>query len=438
MGGIRHRFGVSFAAGLPLLALFCSAQPITGHAACQPSTNVVASPRPPDDECDPGGFPIDFFDTFSWRTFIALNWPADPDRRGVPDETKTIADRTAPRVWETWKSVEETFLPDGRTPESWDSPGSNRLCTNAQDVAADPKKLLADLNQGDDNGGGIGALVAQNRTYVRYEIRMNQKEFETILLNKLFLRSNLPASDSSEPQQELFEDGAVDVKAAWREIRTGENADRYYIREALAVDPITGRCDLRQFALIGFHIAARTLTRPQWIWSTFEHVDNIEPGPGAPVGTVPSLNDPGKPQMLGTNPGVINAANPLKVDPDPVQVVFESSENRVPSETEATNTKWQGSPELKDSVFKFYRLIKTQWPSDPSGNALGRPFPKRRVANLTMETFIQSSSCMACHGKASNKTDFVWFLSNRAFPIKDNLLSNAKVLKDHTKVPVPQ
>lgn len=403
------------------------------RAACQPSTDVLISSSPPEDECDPGGgvFPIDFFDAFSWRTFIALNWPADPMQRGAADQNKTIADVSAPRVWETWKSVEETFLPDGSAPTAWGVPGSNSLCSNATEIGSEQKKLLADLNQGDDNGGGIGALIAQNHTYVRYEIRMNQSEFEAIANDKLYLRSNLPPVDAPGGQQQLLPVGAIDVKAAWRELKVGENSDRYYTRDALAVDPISGQCDLRRFALIGFHIASRTVTRPQWIWSTFEQVDNVAVAAGAPAGTVSSLNDSSKPQVLGANPGTINAANPPKVDPDPVQVVFDSLENTVPPQTDATNAKWENAPGIKDSVWRFYRLIKTQWPSNPSAGPLGAPFPPRRVANLTMETYIQSSSCMSCHGKALNKTDFVWFLSNRAFPLKENLLSNAKIFKDH-------
>jgi len=414
-----------------------------GQTACQPPTSleVVITANPPMDECDPGGFPIDFFDAYSWQTFIALNWPAANGQRGVADTTKTISDRTSPRVWETWKSVEEVFMPDGKSdgtpPKEWSEPETNKLCTNSVDLGQFPTKLLADLNQGDENGGGVGPLVAQNRTYVRYEIRMNKLEFDEIVSKKFYLRENLPARDETgtAPELSLFPDGTIDIKAAWREVWPGESTERYYQTEALAVDPVTGRCDKRRFVLIGFHIGQKTPQRKQWIWSTFEHVDNVTVGADAPPGTKPSLNDPSKPQALGANPGLIDSTHPPKPDPDPVQVVFQTSDNMIPPQSAATNAKWQNSPQIRNSVWRFYQLIKSQWPVNPNTSELGDPFPRRRVANLTMETYLQASSCIACHAKTSNRTDFVWFLSNRAFPIKDNLISNAKITKDRATQP---
>ena len=95
-------------------------------SAQQPATslNVVIGPNPPADECDhlSGQNPINFFDAYSWQTFIALNWPAASGSRGVPDTAKNHCDRTAPRVWETWKSVEEAFVPGGIAPAAWNDP----------------------------------------------------------------------------------------------------------------------------------------------------------------------------------------------------------------------------------------------------------------------------------------------------------------------------
>jgi hypothetical protein len=421
-------------------ALMLAAQPLAhGQVICPanlPATSldVAVGPEPLKDECDhlQGENPIRFFDAYSWQTFIALNWPAAPGRRGVPDTTKTINDRTSPRVWETWKSVEETFLPNGAVPSDWSAPETLSVCKNANELGSDPVipiKLLGDLNQGDDNGGGIGPLIAQNSTYVRYEIRMNKVEFDDITGRRLYLRDNLP-TDPTSPAL-AFPPGTIDVKAAWRELKDGENADRYYQRDGLAVDPVTGRCDKRHFVLIGFHIGQKTPMRPQWIWSTFEHIDNLTVAAGAPVGTKPSLNDPTKPQILGDAPAVISKANPPQVNPTPVQAVLESNENRIPTQTAATNAKWETDPQIQNSVWRFYQLVMSQWPTNPAVGGAGVPFPRRRVANMTMETYRQPDSCIGCHVKTTSKTDFVWFLSNRAFPVKDNLLSNAKVLKDH-------
>jgi hypothetical protein len=427
------------AAGLGAIILF-EPPKTRAQTTCQPPTptDVVISPNPPKDECDPGSFPIDQFDAFSWQSFIALNWPATSGQRGTPDTTKTITDRTAPRVWETWKSVEEVYAPDGKMdgtpPKDWVEAETNKICKNVAELSPLPTKILADLNQGDDELTDqglnvIGPLVAQNRTYVRYEVRMNKVEFDAIKTDQLYLRAKLPAKDPDGAESSLLPNGVIDVKAAWREVKEGENTDRYYQTEALAIDPVSGRCDKRRFVLIGFHLAQKTLQRPQWIWSTFEHVDNIAVEPGAPVGTKSSLNDPSKPQTLGANPGPIDANNPPMPDPDPIQVV---ALNQIRPETQATNAKWRNAPEIRNTVWHFYKLVHTQWPIEPSSSERGNPFPSTKVANLTMETYRQANTCITCHARTAHRTDFVWFLSNRAHPVNDSVKSNAKVLKDHS------
>jgi hypothetical protein len=432
------RSGLSLVASVALT--FAWMMQVSGQPG-NPLLDVVISPDPPADEVDDlpqGQNPIHFFDTYSWRIFIALNWPASADR-GVPDRNQTIADNILPRVWETWKSPEETFpQSQNEVPADWTAPETTKFCKNANELGpapVAPLKLLADLNQGDDNGGAIGPLVAQNRTYVRYEIRMNKLEFDTIVKRKYYLRDSLP-ENSTDPE-DPFPNGTIDVKAAWRELKDGENADRYFAREALAIDPVTGNCEKRRFGLIGFHIGQKTPKRPQWIWSTFEHVDNLSVAADAPPGTKPSLNDPSKPQVSGDAPKRIDKTNPPQPNPDPVQAVLESPENRIPDQTAVTNTKWHDDPQIQGSVWRFYQLVMSQWPTNPSTSGAGLPFPRRRVANMTMETYRQADSCIGCHFKATqqHKTDFIWFISNRAFPVKDNLLSNAKVLKDHAVNP---
>ena len=59
---------------------------------------------------------------------------------------------------------------------------------------------------------------------------------------------------------------------------TRDDAERELIgREA--PEPVSGPGEPSWKAvtvgLVGFHIAQKTETSPQWIWSTFEHVDNL-------------------------------------------------------------------------------------------------------------------------------------------------------------------
>lgn len=52
---------------------------------------------------------------FAWKTFIALNWPADCS--GEPMTDKKIGEAAGrARVWEFYRTSEEIFLPDGKNP----------------------------------------------------------------------------------------------------------------------------------------------------------------------------------------------------------------------------------------------------------------------------------------------------------------------------------
>ena len=49
--------------------------------------------------------------------------------------------------------------------------------------------------------------------------------------------------------------------------------------------PGTHSCEEKKVALVGLHFVHKTKSRPQWIWTTFEHIDNVpdpdqDPTPG--------------------------------------------------------------------------------------------------------------------------------------------------------------
>ena len=84
---------------------------------------VVSSAMPGevDAPVGPEADQIAIFDDYSWRAFIALNWPATPGFRGVPDETKKIGDFSDPDtkvVWGTWKADYELFQREEAEPQT--------------------------------------------------------------------------------------------------------------------------------------------------------------------------------------------------------------------------------------------------------------------------------------------------------------------------------
>ncbi|HEY0512212.1 MAG TPA: hypothetical protein VGH73_09925 [Thermoanaerobaculia bacterium] len=374
--------------------------------------------------------PIAFFDDFSWRSFVALNWPADVsrDQRGVPDRSRKIGDVSVPTVWDTWKADFELFQPKGAPPSEWASYQAVNPCeTEGWPLPVDnhPKILAQFSKLGGLNQAGFGvdgpALVSQNRAYVRYEVRINRLEHDFIRDRKLYLAANLPKQ--GDPPL-AFTSNSIEVKGAWREVHGDEMASmggRYYIVKARVMNPVKGVCEDKSMALVGFHIVQKTPQFPQWVWSTFEQEDNV-PEAGGALGHPFSLNDgdPGRQKMIPEKaPKPLGPDNPPQENPAAMQVV---RLNPIAGSTQETNARYQAA--LKGTVWAHYRLVMTQWPTDttkPDGVPFprpGTPNPPTNTANTAMETYFQqtSQSCMKCHDLARRKgLDFVWFVPLRAY-----------------------
>ena len=165
-----------------------------------------------------------------------------------------------------------------------------------------------DFNQA-GNGRFGSPLVAQNHTYIRFEVRLNQVEFDFIRDQQLYRKSGcLPAA----AQRLRFPNNSVAVKAAWKIIKEDElpaAQGRYYLVDAMVLDPVTNTCKMQKMGLVGLHIVQKTPMRPQWVWSSFEHIDNV-PEPGIDVrqrGRRFSFNDPV--QTAGAGPVDRSAAD---------------------------------------------------------------------------------------------------------------------------------
>jgi len=393
---------------------------LNGQALSAPSITVTNVPQ---DAAVPPNFrgnPIAFFDDFSWRSFIALVWPVLKGQRGVPDPSGSMADSTSPRVFETFKSDWEVFQPNGNAPAAWDvfSPVNPGNVPNLSfgDVELASFSKFGNLGQaGGSIGKLVGPLVAQNGTYLRFLTAFNKTEFEQILDRKLFLQANLTNM--------VFNFGALDVKSAWMEMTNVSHPERYYTRQAYVLDLVTGTCTLKTMGLVGLHIVQKTPSRPQWIWSTFEQIDNVPPSSGVPM----ALNDGTGTPMPPSNP--IHFPPPA-APPAPFNVTRVMPTN--PS-TQATNKKYQDALRGANSVWQFYQLVMTQWPV-PQPPATTNVIPSQpgtanftfpglgatsSFANAALETFDQSNvrfGCMACHNATKDNSDFVWSLSFNAFP----------------------
>jgi hypothetical protein len=453
-----------------LMFVWCLHAGIVQAQAIPPIATETVSPVMPVEVVDgagavlpvdlpPGVFPLEFFDDFSWRSFIALNWPAKSDVRGVADTAAGIG-AAGPRVWETWKSAYEIFQPPPASPTSWSGPDAFDAvtpCPGEATAGSGKKRIMASFSAfgfGDFNQANMGffagPLVGQNRRYVRFEIKVNREQYEHIVTKQLYKQSVLDGLTSPA----AFPEGAVEVKAAWRQFTPTEEAaglpNRYYTTRAKLLmphptDPTMNTCEERLVGLVGFHIVHKTKKRPQWIWSSFEHIDNVPPTMGGPAaGATYAFNNGQPPQVLGTEPPPVGPGA-FPQNPNPVQVVRqlpiigEGAADTFPHDaahpTTRANQRYRAK--LAGTVWENYKLVLTQWPrqtkidptlpdGDPANEDIkGKPFPAGTesvsIGNTTMETYLQTTDCMTCHDLSrEQRTDFVFFLRLHALAENDD------------------
>ncbi|MBF0643079.1 hypothetical protein [Pseudomonas protegens] len=389
-------------------------------SALQPSAAAPQTSCPPTAAVPAAGASQQAFDQYSWKMFINLNWPAQAGQRGVADCSKPLGS-PGDTVWQTYKSVADTFLPGAQNPGPWNTPLKTRNLSLINIAAVKNTQVV----QSDLQAVG-GWLIDQRQNPTYYDIATNQVSYTYIVDNQFYNANIVDAATNI-----AFPDNATEVKSSWRIMTPSDDTSRYLTMQAEVTrfndqgQPIgTQQANL---GLVGLHIISKVNGFSQWIWSTFEQVDNVPPQiqqqgkwvdqPAAEV--FYSYYDAKAPDA-SVNQSPCNwqpASSGLVCQPQPgASFKTPNPLNRVTpitSNTQQINTQFQTSPPVQSSVFKYYQLITTQRPQQPNnpGNPLGQPTPALS-ANVTMESYIQAtSSCMNCHSMATplnslNKSDF--------------------------------
>lgn len=407
------------------------------------------------------------FDYFSWQSFIALNWPAASGSRGVPNQPGNPdvflkAAPGTPVVWGTYKDSFELFGQKDQRPTPWDSPD---IPVNPCPNAPPGQKTLVFLTKGNTplmqtSQAFSFPLIDQRRNYVYYDIRYDQAQYNFIrgqdgdptswlyLLKNLAPKENAPKGlqmPMSAPPGTL---GSIMVKAAWRIKTDQDDASRYYSTAAQIFNPQTQTCTQTTVLLVGLHIAHKVSPFTEWVWSTFEQVDNVPPDAGAsPQPTPPpngySFNNgtgtPATPRGYDYKPPVQPSVQPSpQPQPSPLVPVQVTRLNPIPDTPQGASTRDFNAyyqQLLKGTVWQYYELVVTQWPFQPGLDSFvlmqnggvyprdaGAAFPVNGAVNTTMETYFQDqndaagaggNSCMSCHYRAG-QSDFSWGLNRRA------------------------
>ncbi|HKO97377.1 MAG TPA: c-type cytochrome [Pyrinomonadaceae bacterium] len=366
-------------------------------------------------------------DIFSWQEFFALNWPAQTGMRGEPDVNKKIND-PGPRVWETWKEEYEVYLKNGDKPKPWND--SEPVPGGCEKVMFRTQKIHdvmdATVQAAAADGKLPATLTDQKGKVVRYEIRLNKVLFDHVVQQRLYNAEQQALATSVN-----FPNGAILIKAAWREVSAAEEKSFHTVTACVCDKDQSGKmvnCRKQRMGLVGFHITQKTPFAPQWVWSTFEQINNV-PGPGA--GGALSFNNPNCascPKNRQTRPGSANQivrANPIpRTEPDCGQPQL------AVDNIQRLNVEVRKALATSGSVFQYYGLINTQWPLPPAPSPSSTPLPETvfsvrpvALANTTMESFVQpTSTCMGCHSTARtvNPNNFVSsdfsFTLNNALP----------------------
>lgn len=385
------------------------------------------------------------FDFYSWRTFIALNSPAD----GTPIEQ---AQADAPTLWEdmnSFKQLLDVMLPANLQPPSWPSNRAGMEAERERLVPTEcrdlhqkmPERMIVKMIEESFNEPfKTGPLIDQQGHYAIFDILMDRQMFDYVMLNHLNTKAGQAANSSLAvdfPAGLNSNLGAFMLKVSWKILSDSEiQAKNFHMVKALVLTPPVSdaarKCLPETLGLIGFHAVHKTASRPQWIWTSFEHVKNV---PDRAEVTAKKFNGPYNLYSVNCKGACTeNATPPRPWDPDPaLELKFrhdDSFKSQIVRETPLTNaaknmnTIFQSM--LTNSVWKNYMLISTQWPSAFSCTSLhakssNTPDPKTDfvkepdmtcspaptfLANSTLETYSQgdiplaSSSCIACHGNA--------------------------------------
>jgi hypothetical protein len=246
-----------------------------------------------------------------------------------------------------------------------------------------------------------GTLTDQHGDLARFEIRINKTIFDAIVANTYY---NIEGQNRA--QFVSFPPGVMEVKAAWRVMTAADTPQvkaRFARRDAWVYTAASpgqpASCRKQEVGLVGLHMSRKTAGRPQWIWSTFEQVDNVPPFNAAvPAGrTLPySFNNPAcAPAKCPPNASTEKDGKPTSVPTQVTRVV------NIGQIAQQANPLWQRAlAAVPGSPYQYYKLIDVQWPQTPNQKPAGNPTPGL-VANTTMETYVAQSSCLNCHFTAT-------------------------------------
>lgn len=402
-------------------------------------------------------------DTFSWRTFIAINWPANEN--GMPDTTKYFGQKANFTVFEHWMPSTNIYVNPGETPKDWNyGLMDNKYPSNSGAVTS--FRIIPKFESIDKTSADNLPVVDVHGKYTLFEIFYNKQAYDYVTQGKLYskegqqefvktwpsLTKGLKVTDKGKPIgiEETYKrayfsvgttvdstivqgdrtyyfthnTGTVILKTGWKLFAPTDDKSRYFTRKVTIKSG-----EEIDVGLVAMHIAHKVSEATQWVWSTFEHVDNA-----------PDMADDGSAMIQeGVNYSYFNKEKDNQATynlPTDSSLYFDGTQrkpaqvvrlNKIEESTEKVNNYFQNTIKKfqPNSPWQYYKLVGTQWPFEFELFTPGGDYTPKLLANTVLETFIQNtSSCMDCHSQArflysdpasrgaGYNADFVWGLAN--------------------------
>lgn len=247
----------------------CALLPLAGAAAAQDCPAWFQSGEPKWVEPQDTKMALLEPDCYAWRLFIALNWPANVAEKVADQKARFGAEM--PVVWETWRSANEdapdtVFKTNGSDPGPWLDTQHVAQSPNRFDFAdEEPLQRTAFTQSLKKAGKAITPFNPLTAGSSKNETRLNKETYEFVRAEELYNIEGQIAKFTAGAETISFPAMAKEVKAQWRVIEEADKP-RYHWVEAQGTE---GR---QIYGLTALHITTKDL--PNWLWATFEHVDN--------------------------------------------------------------------------------------------------------------------------------------------------------------------
>jgi hypothetical protein len=305
---------------------------------------------------------------FAWEMFIYVNWPELKGRRGEPDSRSFIG-KPGATVWESYKNEDEIYQANGERPVAWEVHDELPVLSKAEAQLLHEKiealepvdsqwvHFLAEPRMIDGQ-----QICDSQKNPIQYDVRENISYYNYVVNNlsghQLYNIQGQQAALRDANFAFSFPTDTLEVKASWRILEPGVSGNKFWTAVGVYWDN-NHELQVARIGLTGLHIISRIL--PDWVWITFEQVDNADTTFECAVG--------GENKPVGPNPNYDKGLSTINHD---FQQALE-------------NTKWQ-----------YYRLMKVQ------AKFLNETQKPILMSNTQMETYFQpTSSCITCHKLAS-------------------------------------